>query len=51
MRVPLFDRPRKDVMDLMTFYRYRVEPRPHAAAVETAHQSPTVASITRRVKP
>jgi hypothetical protein len=24
-------RPRKDAMDLMTFYRYRVELRPHAA--------------------
>jgi hypothetical protein len=32
-------RPRKDAMDLMTFYRYRVELRPHAAAVETADQS------------
>jgi hypothetical protein len=36
-----------DAQDLMTYYVYKVSLRPHAAAVETARQSPTVASITR----
>jgi hypothetical protein len=40
-----------DQMATQAFYRFKVHLAPHAARVQTTHQSPTVANITRQVKP